>query len=426
MAQENPIVVENREELFFLLSEAAQLEHMIMCQYLFATFSLKRDVSEGVTQIQLEAMKRWERVVLNVAVEEMLHLALVNNLLVALGSIPYFDRPNFPLQGKYFPAGIKLALLPFGGRALQHFLFLERPEGMMRKDAAGFEADGIPNPPMPLDDIAPEAQDYATVGHLYRGIEQGFRHLVEKHGEQQVFVGPPQAQMTQKYFGWPELVPVTDLKSAVQAIETIVEQGEGSRGDWQHAHYGKFLEVWNEYHTMKSQDVNFEPARSVIAAFTRPPLDTSDVEIITEPFTAKVAMLFNVSYEAVLQVLIRMFVYHGETEEELQTLSNIAVNGMFQLIEPLGQLLTTLPIGSNAPGKTAGASFEIYRTGYILPHRYGAWKVLSERFLELANSCAQLGQHASAPKELVSIEQTMRKFATMLEQDSKDFKQDVY
>ncbi len=426
MAQENPIVVENREELFFLLSEAAQLEHMIMCQYLFATFSLKRDVSEGVTQTQLEAMKRWERTVLNVAVEEMLHLALVNNLLIALGSIPYLDRPNFPLQGKYFPAGIKLALLPFGERALQHFLFLERPEGMTREDAAGFEADGIPNPPMPLDDIAPEAQDYATVGHLYRGIEQGFRRLVEKYGEQQVFVGPPQAQMTQKYFGWPELVPVTDLKSAVQAIETIVEQGEGARGDWQHAHYGKFLEVWNEYHTMKSQDASFEPARPVIAAFTRPPLDTSDVEIITEPFTTNVATLFNVSYEAVLQVLIRMFIYQGETEEELQTLSNIAVDGMFQLIEPLGQLLTTLPIGSNAPGKTAGASFEIYRTGYMLPHRYGAWRVLSERFLELAHSCAQISQHPSAPKDLASIEQTMRKFATMLEQHSKDFKQDVY
>ena len=426
MAQENPIVVENREELFFLLSEAAQLEHMIMCQYLFATFSLKRDVSEGLTQAQLEAMKHWERIVLDVAVEEMLHLALVNNLLVALGSIPYFDRPNFPLQGKYFPAGIKLALLPFGERALQHFLFLERPEGMTREDAVGFEADGIPNPPMPLDDIAPEAQDYATVGHLYRGIEQGFRHLVEKYGEQQVFVGPPQAQMTQKYFGWPDLVPVTDLNSAVKAIETIVEQGEGARGDWQHAHYGKFLKVWNEYHTMKSQDANFEPARPVIGAFTRPPLDTSDVEIITDPFTANVATLFNVSYEAVLQVLIRMFIYHGETEEELQTLSSIAVDGMFQLIEPLGQLLTTLPLGSNAPGKTAGASFEIYRTGYMLPHRYAAWSVLSERFLELAKSCAKLNQHTSAPKELAAIEQSMRKFAALLEQHTKGFKQDVY
>jgi Ferritin-like len=426
MAKENPIVVENREELFFLLSEAAQLEHMIMCQYLFATFSLKRDTSEGLTQAQLEAIKRWERIVLDVAVQEMLHLALVNNLLIALGSIPYFDRPNFPLQVKYFPAGIRLMLLPFGEQALQHFLFLERPEGMTREDAIGFEAARLPNLPMPLDDIAPEAQDYATVGHLYRGIEQGFRHLVDKYGEERVFIGPPQAQMTQKYFGWPELIPVTDLASAVQAIETIVEQGEGARGEWQHAHYGKFLEIWNEYHAMKGQDPSFEPARPVTAAFTRSPLDTADVELITDPFTADVANLFNVSYEVVLQVLIRLFIYHGETEEELKTLSGVAIDAMFSLIEPLGQLLTTLPFGPNAPGRMAGASFEIYRTGYMLPHRYAAWMVLYERFLEVTNYCAKLNQHPSAPKQLMEIEQNMRTFVATLEQHIKGLSQDTY
>ncbi len=53
MTKEPPIVIEDREELIFMLSEAAALEHMIMCQYLFAAFSLKRDVSEGVTAAQL-------------------------------------------------------------------------------------------------------------------------------------------------------------------------------------------------------------------------------------------------------------------------------------------------------------------------------------------------------------------------------------
>ncbi len=121
-----------------------------------------------------------------------------------------------------------------------------------------------------------------------------------------------------------------------------------------------------------------------------------------------------------------MFIYRGETEDELMTLSSIAVDGMFQLIEPLGQLLTTLPIGSNAPGKMAGASFEIYRTGYMLPHRYAAWNVLHERFLELANTCARLSSHKDAPKELVGIEQNIRKFAALFEQHMKSFKQDIY
>src|SRR5207248_11479544 len=91
MTEELPIVIEDREELIFILSEAAALEHMIMCEYLFAAFSLKRDVSEGVTAAQLEAIKRWERVVSFVATQEMLHLALVSNLLTALGANPFFQ-----------------------------------------------------------------------------------------------------------------------------------------------------------------------------------------------------------------------------------------------------------------------------------------------------------------------------------------------
>src|SRR5947207_13960063 len=106
MVQENPIVIEDREELIFILSDAAALEHMIMCQYLYAAFSLKRDVSEGITAEQLEAIKRWERVVSHVATQEMLHLALVNNLRSAIGAAPFFNRTSFPQQSRYYPPGI--------------------------------------------------------------------------------------------------------------------------------------------------------------------------------------------------------------------------------------------------------------------------------------------------------------------------------
>ena len=62
----------------------------------------------------------------------------------------------------------------------------------------------------------------------------------------------------------------------------------------------------------------------------------------------------------------------------------------------------------------------------MLPHRYAAWNVLHERFLELANACARLSMHNDAPKELLGIEQNIRKFATMLEQHVKSFSQDTY
>jgi hypothetical protein len=123
----------------------------------------------------------------------MLHLTLVNNLLSSIGSIPYFGRPNFPQHARYYPPGVQLSLLPFGHDTLQRFLFLERPEGMDLQDAPEFEVLAIPKPNLDIDtgQIVPETQEFATVGHLYRGIEQGFRHLVDKYGEQQVFIGPP-------------------------------------------------------------------------------------------------------------------------------------------------------------------------------------------------------------------------------------------
>ena len=68
---ETRIVVEHREHLWWLLAEAAQLEHGIMCQYLYAAFSLKAGTDEGVTEEQLEAIGRWRTAVVDIAIQEL-------------------------------------------------------------------------------------------------------------------------------------------------------------------------------------------------------------------------------------------------------------------------------------------------------------------------------------------------------------------
>src|SRR2546421_8033259 len=78
---EAPFVIEHREALIYMLCEAAELEHGIMCQYLFAAFSLKQGEDEGLTNGELAAVNRWRKAISHVATEEMLHLALVHNLL---------------------------------------------------------------------------------------------------------------------------------------------------------------------------------------------------------------------------------------------------------------------------------------------------------------------------------------------------------
>ena len=166
----------------------------------------------------MEAVGRWRRQISHVATQEMLHLALVHNLLSAIGAAPHLARPNLPQPASHYPAGVQLALLPFGEQALRHFMFLERPEGMALDDADGLAAVGQAEPLMAADDIVPRLQDFATVGHLYRSIEQGLAHLTEKFGERWLFVGPPRAQATSVNFRWPELVAVTDLASARRAV----------------------------------------------------------------------------------------------------------------------------------------------------------------------------------------------------------------
>ncbi len=324
-APEAPFVIEHREALIYMLCEAAELEHAIMCQYLFAAFSLKQDTAEGLTGERFEAVRRWRTQVSQVATQEMLHLALVHNLLSSVGAAPHLARPNLPAPAAHYPAGVQLVLMPFGEQALRHFMFLERPEGMDLRDADGLAAVGQAAPAMSARDIVPHGQDFATVGHLYRSIEAGFEHLAAARGEDWLFVGPPRAQATSAQFGWPELVPVTDLASARRAIEEILEQGEGPRGNWRNAHFGQFVAILDEYQQLRAADPDFEPVRPVMAANVRRPEREVPVPLITDPLTARVADLFNVAYEILLQMLERFFAHTTESDAQLKVLADATV-----------------------------------------------------------------------------------------------------
>jgi Ferritin-like len=401
---ETKLVVEHREHLWSLLIQASQIEHLIMCQYLYASFSLKTGPDEGLTPEQADAVGRWHEVLTGIAVEEMLHLALVANLMTAIGAAPSLSRPNFPRKSEYLPPGVQFALLPFGDASLTHFLYLERPEGMERVDAGEF-VPAAPSPdPVGHDEIMPRLQDFATVGHLYRGIEAGLDHLADRLGERALFVGPPRAQATPDLFHWPQLIAVTDLSSARAAVEEIIEQGEGARGDWQPAHYGRFLGIWDEYRRLRDQDPGFEPARPVVPAFTRQPFDITEPQpLLTDPATRRVAELFNLGYEVLLHVLTRFFTHTDETDEQLDTLVQAAFDLMAGVLRPLGTALTLLPAGPGHPGRTAGPTFEMYyQMGNFVPWRDAAWALLAERVAVLCGRCGDEAGQPGAPAATAS------------------------
>jgi len=392
------MVLQHREALIYTLGKAAALEQLVMCQYLYAAFSMKDREDEGLTKDQLAAVRRWRRELIHIAEQEMLHLALVQNLLTAVGAGSALERPNFPLPAHAYPAGIRMELLPFSEQSMRHFVFLERPEGMDMDDQDGLAANAkaAPLPRATEDEIGPRLQDFATIGELYRAIEIGFDQLTERLGEERLFVGPRSAQAVQGHYGLPGLAAVTDLASARAALDTIVEQGEGARGAWRDAHFGRLVVVLDEYLDLREQDPSFEPARPVLAACVREREDGQPVPLITDPFTSRCVDLMNAVYEVTLQLLARYFVHTDETEDHLSVLANVGVGLMQRVIRPLGGLVTRLPIGWEYPGATAGPTFELFfGVDYLLPHRNAAWIIIEERMRSVADLATRCQESCS-------------------------------
>jgi hypothetical protein len=382
-----PIRLEHREALVYTLGKAAELEHLIMLQYLYAGFSLKQGEADGLSPAGAAATQRWRKTLNGIAEQEMLHLALVQNLLTSVGGAPRLARPNFPVPSYHYPAGVRVELLPFGEEALRHFAYLERPQGMAFDDAEGFAAleRAAPLPSAHDEEIAPQLQEFETIGQLYRSLETGLEHLAGRLGEERLFVGQPNAQATEEHFRWPELVAVTDLASARRAIDTIVEQGEGARGEWRDAHFGRLLGILDELTELRREEPGFEPARPVVAARVRPTTHGPSLPVIGDPGTARATDLLNVVNEVLLQLLSRYFAHTDESEEQLRVLADVAVGLMYTAVKPLGNVITRLPVSFDRPGVTAGPTFELfYEVDYLLPHREAAWVVMEERLREAA------------------------------------------
>ncbi len=181
-------------------------------------------------------------------------------------------------------------------------------------------------------------------------------------------------------------MPVVDLTSASRAIDLVVEQGEGARGDWSEAHYGRFLAVLEEYQDLRAGDPRFEPTHPVSAAGVRPVEGVEPEVRIGVPATAAVSDLFNVVYDLILQMIVRYFAATEENEDQRGALAYALVVLMVVVIKPLGLLLAKLPVGPAHPGVTAGANFQLaYRGNFLLPHRRVAFIRFRERLEEAAD-----------------------------------------
>ena len=413
-----PVRIENRAQLIYLLTEAAELEHGIMCCYLFAAFSMKRGVEEGISEEQLRFVRRWRRSILQISVEEMLHMCLACNLLTAVGGAPHLRRPNLPVSPRAYPPSFKLELVPFCRQSLENFIFIERPEDPEPGAEEGTRS-GSPFPPLPkLSDIFSSAREYQNQGRLYHGIEDGLQYLSPKYGQDRLFLGPEKAQIAGAYFNLPGLDPVTDLTSAEAALQGIIVQGEGARGVSKDSHHGKFLAIQEDYEQILRDDPTFEPARPVMwNPYSMLPNDVGtdrEVNLIEDPLSIDISNLFDGCYELLIQMLGRLFAHGEESEDELTRLSVITEGLMVDVIGPLGEALTRLPAGPSHSGLMAGPSFRFSRDVNTPPHRDAARALFIERLGDLSAYCGFLQTQGDIATVLTRVKRSLAQYADQL------------
>lgn len=121
-------------ELLRLLREAAEIEHALMVQYLYAAFGVRPeyDKLQGGTSASA-------RNLMGVAIQEMKHFDDVNRLLVLLGATPCMERQDFPYESDIYPFPFHLERL--SPTTLAKYTWTEAPAGALEPGPNSTPAD---------------------------------------------------------------------------------------------------------------------------------------------------------------------------------------------------------------------------------------------------------------------------------------------
>lgn len=377
----------SRSQLIYALTEVAQLEHLLMCQYIFAASSLKTDITEFSNwerkYHQLELAREWKRNILRVAREEMQHLAYANNLLISVGGAPTFSRPNFPCVNRFYRSsagelGLEMVLEKFNPQTIERFIRFETSQVEEPEISAAFV--GVPDP-----------NYYETLHELYEAVKAAFKDgmIIDSLSQ----YDPSDESGRVRLAGRTRLsTVVATVKDAERLLNEIMLQGEGSSSTDPRAHVNIFRKIKAELAAEIDADSSFEPARNVVSNPLSRWHDELDSSARGRVFIAdrgtdsglqvKMLQLFNGAYEALITWLSQLFSQHGSKQElrAIETLTFLPF--MSEVISPISEILTRIPT-KNGETKFLGASFEVTTNNFLLPSPNVSGIVTREKIAEL-------------------------------------------
>jgi len=327
-----------RDEAIFLLHTAAEIEHALMVQYLYAAWSLPADATGTVG--------RWRRAVLQIAREEMAHLATVQNLLRFVGGPLNLDREDFPYRSELYPFPFRLE--PLGRASLARFVTAEMPvepnaDEVLVAQAVALATDGGAHPVNRVGALYGRLVDlFAEGGPLLdselRPQTAGTIQARPEHFRADVGDGP--------YF----LRTVGSRAQALALVDDVADQGEGDR-DTPYSHFSMFLEMFDGWpvDTTLALDVPVDPS-------IHPRGDGNDPGLITNERAVAWATIFNQHYRLLLGWLQHALL----TPRDSAASSGLCLRvfGEMLALAEVGQFLVTLPRAAEGAPR-AGAPFEL-------------------------------------------------------------------
>jgi hypothetical protein len=418
--EDTPKPFQSQAALIDALRDAAELEHQLMVQYLYAGFSLVRapygkpDDKPHCTPAQYEAVRRWSSTLFMVARQEMEHLSLANGMLTALRGEPHLARQNITEHGllsPYFtsaaiaegdldardriPVPFAYAFTRFDEATMGRFVCGESPpldqlppgrdphwcffDPVLADKAAEADFAAATEPDIPLGRTHRDLGDIAlgdvstrkevgagSVQELYQRIRETFRTLPDLKFDSD----PAEVEVPVEYHVF--VFPVTDRTSAIEAVDLILEQGEGLEDPWNlDSHFGRFFEMNEELVGMKEVDEDFDPAY--------PLLDYPDRSKIGDDLTRLVFDATNEAYVTLLFILASLYQNAVPAAKDQYPYLSTALSqnafapAMTMILRALVEILVRLPI-EDASGKRIGPSFWIPEADLkLLEHPKPKW-----------------------------------------------------
>lgn len=310
-------------ELIRLLREAAEIEHSLLIQYLYAAFSIKPEYSGLIGQGDPNASD-----LLGVAVQEMQHLAIVNELLVELGAMPVLSRQDFPYEPDIYP--FPLNLEPLSKHSLAKYAYTEAP-------AAALDVSiGTPDP---LD--GPGKRHFVDQIVRALGIDPRPNHVGSLYARVIAVFKEYASQFNE----------LSEPQKWVDKLEAVKEQGEDDHFQFfksvflgTHPAFNGNLEVWD----LPANSPHY-PARRLP---TNPSAYVGHERQIVDPAALSLAWLGNLQYWMVLMLLD-----HGYRKKSVEhrTAARALMAGPFlSLARHLPSLGSGMPFDQLSMGYCAG------------------------------------------------------------------------